>query len=1058
MPQRPAAEEEVTAKIDLTTDQKRAAEAAGCVAVTAGAGTGKTRMLAERYLYHVRTHGLSPLAVVAVTFTEKAAAELRSRIRLTLIENLAGEEVIAEIEAAQISTIHSLAARICRDFYDLAGIPADFTVLDETESPLWAAEKFEEALGVIDPDLADELGFKWLVRVLNELLRDPISSEKALSLGAENWRAAIDEARKIAFNDLINSDVWNAAEDTLTRCSGEPDDKLEVIRGDVLNAMSSVKDADGVAGLEEILKAFRSNSGSAKKWDEHDLASVRACLIDLKALVRSTLEEVSITFGPEDEEAARRIPPLAAAFKQVRDHMAAEKLREKVLDFNDLEHYALKVLGHPAAVEHYGMRWKAFLVDEFQDTNPVQAEIIGRLTGGAKLTIVGDEKQSIYGFRGADVGVFSRVSDAIVDTRGGERVPLSRTFRTHSALVDSMNRVFEKVLGPLHQPLEASRSETPLEPPFITLAAVEAEKGSLAREQQVIEARYIAEQVAGLHSTGVAYRDIAVIARRWAPLEVYQSVLSAEGIPAVNAGGGNLLSTREALDIYSLISFLAQPHDPIPLAAVLRSPYFAVSDIVLESAAKDLRGGTSWWSLIRTRPEFAVVVGVLDELIAARDLLSAEQLVRLADRLTGYGAVAANLPQGLRRTADIKGVYGLLRTIERRSGGGVFTTARILRELYLTETEITRPPVDAGDAVVMMTIHHAKGLEWPVVIIPDLTSKGKGDSSPIVIDSELGVAFQMEGDEYEKSEPGIYKLIKLRQKKRGLEEARRLLYVAVTRARDKVILTAAKQSGSDLDILADGLENAGVAAETIKFDHSRTLAPSPGDPEPFGAPSVISVEPVKIGIAELSATDLTLYARCPRSFEYKVIEGNPGISDGYARAREVGTLTHLALELDIDTVDDLRLRRPSAKDSELAEAVELAERFRRHQAYDAVREGGAGRELKAVLSLGQVSLTCVADVVGGDFVLDHKTDAEVSPDEHRFQLWAYARAFNKPRALIAYLRHDKLHEFDAARLTELDAEANALIGGILKCDYTPRPSPAACGYCPYRTICPSAAA
>jgi ATP-dependent helicase/nuclease subunit A len=96
--------------------------------------------------------------------------------------------------------------------------------------------------------------------------------------------------------------------------------------------------------------------------------------------------------------------------------------------------------------------------------------------------------------------------------------------------------------------------------------------------------------------------------------------------------------------------------------------------------------------------------------------------------------------------------------------------------------------------------------------------------------------------------------------------------------------------------------------------------------------------------------------------------------------------------------------------------------------------------------------------VGGDFVLDHKTDAEVSPDEHRFQLWAYARAFNKPRALIAYLRHDKLHEFDAARLTELDAEANALIGGILKCDYTPRPSPAACGYCPYRTICPSAAA
>ena len=312
--------------------------------MTAGAGTGKTRMLAERYLFHVSKHGLSPLAVVAVTFTEKAAAELRSRIRLTLIENLAGEEVIAEIEAAQISTIHSLAARICRDFYDLAGIPADFAVLDETESPLWAAEKFDEALSLIDADGADELGFKWLVSVLRELLRDPISSEKALSLGAENWRTAIDKARETAFNDLINSDIWNAAADSLSRCSGDPDDKLEVIRGDVLNAMSSAEDADGVAGLEEILKAFRSNSGSAKKWDEHDLESLRACLIGLKALVRSTLEVVSITFGPEDEEAARRIPPLAAAFRQVRDHMAAEKLREKVLDFNDLEHYALKIL------------------------------------------------------------------------------------------------------------------------------------------------------------------------------------------------------------------------------------------------------------------------------------------------------------------------------------------------------------------------------------------------------------------------------------------------------------------------------------------------------------------------------------------------------------------------------------------------------------------------------------------------------------------------------------------------------------------------------------------
>ena len=1015
-------------------------------------------MLAERYLHHVRKHELSPLAIVAVTFTEKAAAELRSRIRQTLIEKLNDEKLIAEIEAAQISTMHSLAGRICRDFYDIAGIPADFVILDELESPLWASEKFDEALGQIDVEISDDLGFKWLVGVLNELLRDPLASEKALSLGAENWRKAIDQARSDAIAALVDSDVWSDAANILTDCCGGANDTLEVIRGDVINSMANVGSDGVVLELETILKRFKINSGSSKKWDASALERVRSCLVELKALVRSTLEVASITFGPDDEEAARRIPPLAEAFHQVREYIAAAKLREKVLDFNDLEHYALKVLADPLAVEHYRLRWKAFLVDEFQDTNPIQADILERLTSEAILTIVGDEKQSIYGFRGADVDVFSRVRDSIVDSRGGERVPLSRTFRTHETLVEAMNTLFKEVLGPIHQPLDAERKSSTIASPHITLATVAAEKGSLARDQQVIEARYIAARVKELNDAGVAYRDIAIIGRRWAPLETYQSVLSAVNIPAVNAGGGSLLETREALDVYSLISFLAQPSDPIPLAAVLRSPFFAISDKVLYDASRAVKGDVSWWGAIRGRPEFAHAVSVLDELIAGRDLLTAESLVRLADRLTGYGAVVANLPQGLRRTADLSGMYALLRKIDGRSGGGVFTSARVLRELYQTETDIPRPPVDAGDAVVLMTIHRAKGLEWPVVFVPDLTSKPRGDSAPIVIDSELGVAFQIEGDEYEKSEPGIYKLIKLRRKIRELEESRRLLYVAITRAKDKVILTAAKGKGYDLDILTPGLDAAGIVAQEIPFNYDDAIAPSPGDPPPFALPTTVSIEPVKIGVREIPATGLTTYALCPKQFEYQVVEGHPGISDVYARAREVGTLTHLALELDIDNIDELRRRSLEGNDAELNEAIGLAAKFREHPAYDAVRPLGTARELRSVVEIGSVSLTAIADVVGDDFVLDYKTDGTFNPHEHRFQLWAYARAFDKPRALIAYLRLDKLHEFDAVQLREIDAEALRLIDDIRNGDYTPKPSAETCGWCSYRTFCQASAA
>ncbi|MBK6751625.1 MAG: UvrD-helicase domain-containing protein [Acidobacteria bacterium] len=165
-------------------------------------------------------------------------------------------------------------------------------------------------------------------------------------------------------------------------------------------------------------------------------------------------------YGPEDDEAAAASNPLP----QRSDKFATISLLKscgKVLDFGDLEHYSLKILDHPEAVEHYSMRWNAFLVDEFQDTNPIQTEILSRLTANAKLTIVGDEKQAIYGFRGADIGVFSRVREEIVTARSGIEVPLSLTFRTHHELVLTMNTIFEPVLDDLHQALDADRTDRP---------------------------------------------------------------------------------------------------------------------------------------------------------------------------------------------------------------------------------------------------------------------------------------------------------------------------------------------------------------------------------------------------------------------------------------------------------------------------------------------------------------------------------------------------------------------------------------------------------------------
>jgi len=205
--------------MELNPDQKRAVQAVGSVAVTAGAGTGKTAMLAKRYVHHVVEHKLSPLQIVAATFTDKAAAELRSRIREEM-QKTGNDVQTAEVDAAQISTIHSLAARICRDFYDIAGIPADFTLMDETEAGMRSVIWFREAVSKIDPAIIDRLGYSWLISALQELFRDPIASAEAFERGSSRWKDAIEAARHQAVLKLQRCQAWLDAENILERYSG----------------------------------------------------------------------------------------------------------------------------------------------------------------------------------------------------------------------------------------------------------------------------------------------------------------------------------------------------------------------------------------------------------------------------------------------------------------------------------------------------------------------------------------------------------------------------------------------------------------------------------------------------------------------------------------------------------------------------------------------------------------------------------------------------------------------------------------------------------------------
>ncbi|WP_008312627.1 UvrD-helicase domain-containing protein [Leptolyngbya sp. PCC 6406] len=1061
----------------LTEQQERAAHSPGSVAVTAGAGTGKTHMLSERYRYFLQ-QGFSPLQIVAVTFTEKAAAELRSRIRATIAADLGhSPDLLAELEAAQISTFHALAARICREHYDTAHVPPDFAVQDELESPLWQADVFADALAQLPSPFYLGIPYSLMREVLGSLLKDPLSAAQALEKGRDDWLPWVDRIRLQALETFLSDPIWLSSKQIL-QAYAAPGDKLEEHRLAALGAISSLEQGHDLAPALAALTGLKINVGSQKNWGGKEaLAEVKRALSTLRDLAREAIKTGLIALEPNDfdDQTDALLPNLRGAFAWVRDFLQEAKYQQRVLDFNDLEIHALQALADPAVQHYYAQRWQVFLIDEFQDTNPTQGQLLAQLTANATLTIVGDVKQSIYGFRRADVRVFQdwqariHTSDAPIE--------LSTSFRTHQALINQINQVFAPVLADLHQPLDAHRQETLAPTPEIQLYTVTVDDGykddksidTTAEPCRRVEAQKIADLVKSMLDDKILvqdkpsnslrpirYGDIAVLSRTWGPLELYGTAIAARDIPILQAGGGNLLDTREAKDAWAMLRFLADPTDSLALAAVLRSPFFAVSDTILYALAQSLPEKITWWKYLGTSTDPALIRprDILAELLLARRTEAPTRLLQLCDRSTGYTAVIANLPGADRRLADWQGFGELVRSLEAGSFD-VLAVIRRLQRLQAAEVSIPRPALAGGDAVSLMTIHGAKGLEWPVVIVPDLARQSPPDSPLVRFDPALGVALKLEDEDGERQKSALYTLLEQRQKVDEREESKRVLYVALTRARDRLILTAAKPAGGGLDILQPGLEGL-ITPSPIPFAPELAQPVAPVDPAIPDLPDQIMLYPARAGFAELPVTALSDYAICPLRFKFRYVDGHPGYTSGDGipnLAMEIGQLTHKALELAIDQAETLAPYAPYLPPTAIAEALSLAQAFRHSPVYAAHRAGATHWEHPVSLTLGDLTLNGVVDLVGDDFVLDFKTDQVMHPEHHQFQLWAYSRATGKPQAHIAYLRHDYLHSLSSSTLQTIDQEANALVERLMSGDFTPQATQHNCGICPYREVC-----
>ncbi|MCC6799907.1 MAG: UvrD-helicase domain-containing protein, partial [Anaerolineae bacterium] len=856
--------------MEFTPQQAEAVYTHDCnLIVTAGAGSGKTRVLVERFIALLDAHPDWPLtSIVAITFTEKAAREMRDRVRAAIEQRLVTApdedrarwfEHYAALSAARIGTIHGLCAQLLRANPAEARLDPAFEVLDETEATLILHDAIERALGrlVRDGFPAAALLSAYDLSAVRGILRayaQPGAAEsvaEALACGPDalwdRWQTGWRVERAAAIRDLRADSNWRTALEWIARVDPPPGDKLspicEAVQANAPALLSGDDDACWDA-IEWLGGVIRINAGSQANWGGAE--QLQACKDALKT-IREPLQEAAKDLGAApgdlDAQALDWLVRWGEAIALAAEEYARAKAERTALDFADLEYRAHALLRDDEVCARYHAEFHHVLVDEFQDTNPAQRDIVYRLSavyqpgGAGRLFVVGDPKQSIYAFRGADVSVFDAVRRDLLDHNGRE-LPLAMSFRAHERLAGAFNDLFSAILtvgdGPaarceigLGTPMTAYRAcdldAAPHQAQPITVLAIPRLDKAAAPEFQLKEdlrrweAWALSQKLRELVETGAkvwergpeggCYRpagfgDMAVLFRAMTSAPLVEEVFKATGIPYVTIAGRGYFDRQEVWDLLNLLRALHNPADDLALAAALRSPLFGLSDealLALRLPPDGSRARLPLWQMLRgddppdfPRDELSALDfarGALAELRDRAGRVSNAELLARALALTGYLAALSGLPDGARRRGNVEKLLRLARASGRTGLGAFNAYARDLTVREIREGEAT---VEAEDAVKLMSVHASKGLEFPIVALFDTTWSRQDASEVFTLDPDAGPACDPphEAPKDDKTpKPFAVRWAKKLSARREQAENRRLLYVAATRASDYLILS-----------------------------------------------------------------------------------------------------------------------------------------------------------------------------------------------------------------------------------------------------------------------------
>jgi ATP-dependent helicase/nuclease subunit A len=767
----------------VNEQQRAAVEATGEVFVSAGAGTGKTTVLVERFVRAVCEQGLDVESVLVITYTRKAAGELRARIRAAL--HARGRHDLARrLDGAWISTIHGFCSRLLRAHPFPVGIDPRFRELDDEHGAVIRGEAFERALASFcaarDSErlrLLATYGGNGLRRMLTGVYETLRSAGRDLKLELGEQAGVADRLAEL-----------KAAAHLL---AADPD----VTENQLASANAAL--ALG-SNPEQLLDLELPASGDRA-------AEFRAARDRLQ---QAALEELAA----RDSELLQELLDLFAA------EYAAAKQRESALDFEDLQLLARDLLRDDAHVrETEQLRFTAIMVDEFQDTNRLQCEVVDLLIGAGlrpagaaagqgfvkDVFFVGDEFQSIYGFRHADVAVFRDRREA-----AEQRLPLSRNYRSRPQVLAAVNHLFAEEFGDGYQPLAASGDFA--DPVFghpvellVSDKRTYREAGSGWREG---EAQAIARRVAELVETGAAAPgEIVLLFAAGTDAERYESALRERGLPTYRATGRGYFGQQQVVDLLSYLRLLHNRYDDEALATVLASPFVGVSNDALVLVRRHAGRRPLYTGIERSLPDpLSEVDGRLvrafkqryERLAAASAHLPLERLCEEIVSAHDYDLAVLAQWDGKRRYANLRKLMRLARSYEELRGPDIDGFVRFIRDQQAVgASQLEAVSEEEGaDAVRLLTIHAAKGLEFKVVIVADAgrDMAGAPSTDEILVGTDGSFGFRVI-DPKSGKRTGVFRYEDVREaeKREDRAERLRLYYVAMTRAIDRLIVSGA---------------------------------------------------------------------------------------------------------------------------------------------------------------------------------------------------------------------------------------------------------------------------